>query len=56
MDAEGALSPGAEANLAGLRGVALIALGRDGGEELREARRLAPEVWEDGRLDAEELR
>jgi tetratricopeptide (TPR) repeat protein len=54
--AEGALSPGAEANLAGLRGAARIALGEDGGAELREAQRLAPDVWNDGRLDPEELR
>ena len=54
--AEGALSPGAEANLAGLRGVVRIELGQDGGAELREARRLAPGVWDDGRLDPEELR
>lgn len=56
LTSEGALSPGAEANLAGLRGTARIALGQDGGAELREARRLVPEVWDDGRLDAEELR
>lgn len=56
MQAEDALSPGAEANLAGLRGLARIARGEDGGPELREARRLAPEVWDDGRLDPDELR
>ncbi len=53
---EGALSRGAEANLAGLRGVARIAMGQDGGEQLQEARRLVPDVWDDGRLDPEELR
>lgn len=56
LTAEEALSPGAEANLAGLRGLARIARGEDGGAQLREARRLAPEVWDDGRLDADELR
>lgn len=56
LSAEGPLSPGAEANLAGLRGTARIALGQDGGPQLREARRLAPDVWDDDRLDADELR
>ena len=56
LEAEGLLTPGAEAHLAGLRGVALIATGRDGGAQLREARRLAPSIWQDGRLDAAELR
>jgi len=54
--AEGALSPGAEANLVGLRGSARIALGEDAGAQLREARRLSPDVWNDGWLDPEELR
>jgi len=56
MESEDVLSPGAEANLAGLRGLARIALGEDGGPQLRDARRLAPAVWDDGRLDPEELR
>jgi uncharacterized membrane-anchored protein len=56
LSSEGELSPGAEANLAGLRGSALLEMGRDGGADLREAQRLAPDVWADGRLDADELR
>jgi len=56
LTSEGALSPGAEANLSGLRGLARIALGEDGGDQLREAQRLAPDVWHDARLDATELR
>lgn len=56
LTAEDVLSPGAEANLAGLRGLARIALGEDGGDQLREAQRLAPDVWHDARLDATELR
>lgn len=56
LAAEEVLSPGAEAHVAGLRGLALIATGRDGGAYLREAQRLSPAVWDDARLDPEELR
>ena len=56
LAAEDVLSPGAEAHVAGLRGLALIAAGRDGRAQLHEAQRLAPEAWEDGRLDPDELR
>lgn len=56
LDAEGARSPGADAHLFGLRGAALSALGRDGRPDLDRAARLAPSVWDDGRLDAWELR
>ena len=58
LEAEGALTPGVEAHLEGLRGSALLGAGRR--EEamplLLRARTLAPETWSDGRLDAEELR
>lgn len=56
--AEGEASPGVEAHLVGLRGVAARGAGRtDEAEALLErARTLAPEVWTDGRLSAEELR
>lgn len=58
LEAEGALTPGAEAHLAGLRGSALLASGRrdEAMPLLHHARTLAPEAWSDGRLDAEELR
>lgn len=49
-------SPRVEAHLAGLRGAAMNASGHDGSAHLLEAYRLAPSVWEDGRLDALELR
>lgn len=51
-------SPGLEANLVGIRGSALYASGRvDSALPLLErARRLSPSVWDDGRLDAWELR
>ena len=52
---EGAFSPGVEPHIEGLRGVALIASGRPGGEHLRRAAALSPAVWRDGRLDADEL-
>ena len=51
-------APGVEAHLAGLRGAA--AAGKGYGAEaaplLDQAGRLAPMVWDDGELDAEELR
>jgi len=51
-------SPGLEANLVGIRGSALYALGRveSALPLLERARRLSPTVWDDGRLDAWELR
>jgi tetratricopeptide (TPR) repeat protein len=58
LDPESALYRGAEPHLRGLRGWALAQAGRsaDAGPLLSEARRLAPSVWGDGRLDASELR
>jgi tetratricopeptide (TPR) repeat protein len=56
LESEGARSPQVEPHLAGLRGAALLATGRDGATDLALARRLAPSVWDDGRLDAAELR
>lgn len=58
LEADGALTPGAEAHLAGLRGAALLASGRrdEALPLLEQARRLEPGVWSDGRLDPEELR
>lgn len=52
---EDALSPEVEPHLQGLRGAALRAAGRGGELELERAARLSPEVWGDGRLDADEL-
>ena len=51
-------APGVEAHLAGLRGAARLGngYGDDGGELLDRAGQIAPEVWADGRLGAEELR
>lgn len=51
-------APGVEAHLAGLRGAARRGKGYGGAAEalFEEAVRLAPEVWADGRLTAEELR
>ena len=51
-------SPGLEADLVGIRGSALYASGRvDSALPLLEqARRLSPAVWDDGHLDAWELR
>ncbi len=56
--AQGALSPGVEANLVGLRGAALRADGRfeEGAPLLERARQLEPSVWSDGALRADELR
>lgn len=56
LDSEQARSPGVDAHLAGLRGAALDAAGRDGAEHLSYARRTAPSVWGDGTLSAAELR
>ena len=58
LDPDGALYRGAEPHLRGLRGWALAEEGRsaDAGPLLAEARKLAPSVWRDGRLDASELR
>jgi tetratricopeptide (TPR) repeat protein len=52
---EGVYSPGVEPHIEGMRGAALIASGRPGGEHLRRAAALSPSVWSDGRLDADEL-
>ena len=58
LRAEGALSPGVEAHLDGLRGAALLASRRrtEALPLLERARALAPEAWSDGQLDADELR
>jgi tetratricopeptide (TPR) repeat protein len=58
LDPDGALYRRVEPHLRGLRGWALAEAGRsaDAGPLLAEARRLAPSVWGDGRLDASELR
>ena len=56
LRAEGALSPGVEPHLLGLRGEALQASGRSGASDLERAARLAPAVWGDGHLAAWELR
>jgi tetratricopeptide (TPR) repeat protein len=58
LEAQGTLTPGAEAHLEGLRGGALLGSGRRAQAlpHLERAWSLAPEVWADGRLDAEELR
>jgi hypothetical protein len=47
-----------EAHVAGLRGAALVAMGKsdEGLSHLLRARQLAPMVWDDGHLDAWELR
>jgi tetratricopeptide (TPR) repeat protein len=58
LDPDGVLYRATEPHLLGLRGWALAEAGRsvDAGPLLAEARRLAPSVWSDGRLDASELR
>jgi tetratricopeptide (TPR) repeat protein len=58
LDAEELRSPGVEPHLLGLRGAALAASGRGDEAEplLSRARDLAPAVWDDSRLDADELR
>ena len=56
--AQGDISPGVAPHLLGLRGQALYASGQidAGAALLDQAWALAPAVWEDGRLSAEELR
>jgi tetratricopeptide (TPR) repeat protein len=51
-------SPGADAHLDGLRGIALTQTGEtvEGEALLERAAQSAPDVWGDGRLDADELR
>jgi len=58
LDPDSALYQGAQPHLLGLRGWALAGAGvsAEAGPLLDEARRLAPGVWGDGRLDASELR
>jgi hypothetical protein len=58
LRAQGALTPGVEAHLDGLRGAALLASRRrsEAVPLLDRARSLAPGAWSDGRLDADELR
>ena len=56
--AEKAETPSVQADLCGLRALALDAAGRgdEAKEQMARAKALAPEVWRDGRLDADELR
>ena len=58
LDAEGLRSPRVEPHLLGLRGAALTTAGRgdEGAPYLDEADSLAPEIWGDARLSADELR
>lgn len=56
LESESARSREVEAHLVGLRGAALDATGGAGDSYLEQARRLAPAVWDDGQLTAEELR
>ncbi len=58
VDPNGSFPPRISPHLLGLRGSALEQLGRDAEAErlLARARQLAPSVWGDGRLDADELR
>ena len=58
LGAEDLRSPGVEPHLAGLRGAAMRARGdaRGASELLAHASELAPSVWDDGELSAEELR
>jgi len=58
LDPDAALYRSVEPHLRGLRGWAFVEAGRlmEAGLLLEEARRLAPSVWGDGRLDASELR
>ena len=58
LDPSTAVYRSTEPHLLGLRGWALAAAGRsaDADPLLTEARRLAPSVWGDGRLEASELR
>ena len=58
LGAEDLRSPRVEPHLAGLRGAALRARGDSNGASplLAQASELAPSVWDDGQLSAEELR
>jgi tetratricopeptide (TPR) repeat protein len=58
LDADGLRTPGVEPHLEGLRGAALSLsdAGDRGADLLERAATLAPAVWGDGRLDADELR
>jgi Flp pilus assembly protein TadD len=58
LEAEGALSPGVEPHLIGLRGVIQRRSGQhvEADRKLARARALAPGVWGDGSLSAAELR
>ena len=58
LDPDSPYSPRVQPHLVGLRGSALEEMGQwsEAAELLAQARQLAPEVWEDGRLDAHELR
>jgi tetratricopeptide (TPR) repeat protein len=58
LEAENLRSPGVEPHLAGLRGAALHVRGdaRAASELLAHASELAPSVWGDGELSADELR
>lgn len=58
LDAEQPYYPSVEPHLRGLRGWSLAVAGQreSAAELLAEARRLAPVVWDDARLDARELR
>jgi len=58
LAAEANPSPGADVHLEGLRGIALTQTGEtvEGRALLERAAQTAPDVWGDGRLDADELR
>ncbi len=58
FEAEGLLGPAVEVHLTGLRGRAMYAEGRSDSAilYLERARQLAPVVWRDGYLSADELR
>ena len=58
FEAQGELSPGVSAHLLGLRGQVLYAEGEIDRAVvyLEKAWQLAPEVWGDGQLSADELR
>lgn len=55
LRSEGTYSPGVEMHVSGLRGAALESLGQSGEMYLDRAATLAPELWGDWRLDADEL-
>lgn len=58
LESEPELSPRVEAHLLGLRGAALVGIGQErrGRDMLARAGELAPSVWDDGRLGADELK